>query len=134
MGKLEESAKMPIQSPKKRTGELSAIDGRLLKAPERSVFGDNVRAGRNALGLSLTDMAHLIEADRAYIGKVEHGKINVSIDRMSSIAALFNVHLHELLQPEFALSYKNIRSESSQTHPSKQLTAPAKGRRRSKDE
>jgi transcriptional regulator with XRE-family HTH domain len=134
MGKLEKSAKMPIQSPKKRTGELSAVDGRLLKAPERSVFGDNVRAGRNALGLSLTDMAHLIEADRAYIGKVEHGKINVSIDRMSSIAALFNVHLHELLQPEFALSYKNIRSESSQTHPSKQLTAPAKGRRRSKDE
>lgn len=134
MGKLEKSAKMPIQSPKKRTGELSAVDGRLLKAPERSVFGENVRAGRNALGLSLTDMARLIEADRAYIGKVEHGKINVSIDRMSSIAALFGVHLHELLQPNFTLGYKDIRLEDSQTVTTLKDDTVAKGRRRRKEE
>ena len=134
MGKTEHPATKPVSSPNKRTSELSAIDGRVLKAPERFVFGANVRAGRNALGLSLTQMANLIDADRAYIGKVEHGKINVSIDRMSSIAELFRVHLYELLQPEFALSYKNIRVEASQTHTANQLTAPAKGRRRSKDE
>lgn len=133
MGKLEQPAGKPKKRPKTTKPELSATDGRVLKAAERAVFGSNVRAARNAHGFSLTEMSRRIDADRAYIGKVEHGKINVSIDRMSSIAALFGVHLHELLQPNFTLGYKDIRSEDSQTVTSAQLKAPVKGRRRQKE-
>ena len=52
----------------------------------RHLFSQNVRKARLAKGLSQEDLAELASLHRNYIGGVERGERNISIDNMEKLA------------------------------------------------
>lgn len=67
------------------------------KLSARHVFAANVRKLRRERGLSQEGLAELCELHRTYVGSVERGERNVSIDNMERIADALKVKLREML-------------------------------------
>lgn len=65
----------------------------------RQVFGENLRRHRQVLGISQEDLAEKAGLHRTYIGSVERGERNVSIDNMERLAAAVDSTIQQLLQP-----------------------------------
>ncbi|MDF9809747.1 MAG: helix-turn-helix transcriptional regulator [Aurantimicrobium sp.] len=63
---------------------------------QRKAFGDRIRALRSEQGLSQEEFAHEIGLDRTYIGGVERGERNVSLDNIHRIASALDVSPSEL--------------------------------------
>lgn len=63
------------------------------------VFGRNLRVAREGMKLSQEDLAELADLHRTYIGSVERGERNVSIDNMERLAAAVGSSIPELLKP-----------------------------------
>lgn len=65
------------------------------------ILAANIRQRRKARGVSQQDFALEIEMDRTYIGGVERGERNVSIDNIERIAKGLEVKPYLLLaEPE----------------------------------
>jgi transcriptional regulator with XRE-family HTH domain len=64
----------------------------------RLIFSQNVRKARLAKGLSQEDLAEIADLHRNYIGGVERGERNISIDNMEKLAAALGTSISELLQ------------------------------------
>lgn len=67
-----------------------------LKARQRFAF--NVREKRLAKGFSQEDLADLCGLHRTYVGSVERGERNISIDNMERLALALEVPLERLVQ------------------------------------
>ncbi|NSY94480.1 helix-turn-helix transcriptional regulator [Agrobacterium tumefaciens] len=60
-------------------------------------FGLAVKEKRVALGISQEELAMRIEADQAYVSRVEAGQINVTLETMHQIASALKTDAAELL-------------------------------------
>jgi transcriptional regulator with XRE-family HTH domain len=67
------------------------------KKNARQTFGVNLRRHREELRLSQEDFAEKADLHRTYIGSVERGERNVSIDNMELLAAAVGRTIAELL-------------------------------------
>lgn len=67
----------------------------------RLIFASNLRAARKARGLSQEELADLAGLHRTYVGSVERGERNVSIDSMECLAAPLGEPVFRLLMPGF---------------------------------
>lgn len=65
--------------------------------PARQIFGANVRAIRQEMGISQERLAELTGLHRTYVGAVERAERNVSIDNMERIANAVKRDLATLL-------------------------------------
>lgn len=63
----------------------------------RALFGANVCLLRKSKGFSQEDLAEACGLHRTYVGSIERGERNISIDNMERIAAALGVDLPELL-------------------------------------
>lgn len=63
----------------------------------RQVFAESMRKLRKERRLSQEALAEYCDLHRTYIGSVERGERNVSIDNMERIANAFDVALREML-------------------------------------
>ena len=63
----------------------------------RRVFAANLRRVRDDRGLTQEALAALARLHRTYIGSVERGERNISIDNMQRIAEALKVDIRELL-------------------------------------
>ena len=63
----------------------------------RQVFAENLRRLRDQRGLSQEKLAELANLHRTYIGSVERGERNVSIDNMEQLAIALGVKLRDML-------------------------------------
>jgi transcriptional regulator with XRE-family HTH domain len=67
-----------------------------LKARQR--FAANLKQQRLAKGLSQEDLADLCGLHRTYVGSVERGERNISIDNMERLADSLEVPLEKLIR------------------------------------
>lgn len=81
-----------------------------VRAARRRGFGDEVRAQRKAQGLSQERLADLAGMHRTYIGSVERGERNVSLDSIYALANALRVHVSELF-PRSRKSRGSARSK-----------------------
>ena len=66
----------------------------------RERFARNVRATRIILGLSQEFLAAEAGVHRTYIGSVERGERNVSVDTMERLATALHIDIVDLLRRE----------------------------------
>lgn len=60
-------------------------------------FGDNVRAKRHDLGHSQEDLSLKADIDRSYLGRIERGEVNITIEMLYKLAETLECHPRELL-------------------------------------
>jgi transcriptional regulator with XRE-family HTH domain len=63
----------------------------------RATFARNLRKYRRLKGLSQEKLAELARLHRTYVGSVERGERNISLDNMERLATALNVNLIDLL-------------------------------------
>lgn len=68
------------------------------KLNARQTFAENLRKFRKARHLSQEDLAELAELHRTYIGSIERGERNISIDNMERLARALGVTIQDLLE------------------------------------
>ena len=68
-----------------------------LKPTARLIFAKNLKHLRVERGLSQELLAEMANLHRTYVGSVERGERNVSIDNMEGFANALNVSLRDML-------------------------------------
>lgn len=68
------------------------------RGPLNVTLGANLRAIRQARGLSQQDFAHYLGYDRTYVASVERGERNLTLDTISDLADRLGVDAVGLLQ------------------------------------
>lgn len=68
-----------------------------IKLTARLLFARNIRIARLELGMSQEGMAEACGLHRTYVGSVERGERNISIDNMEKMALAVRRNLKELL-------------------------------------
>jgi len=64
----------------------------------KSIFGGNVRRVRKSQNLSQEELGLKINADQAYISRIEASVLNPTIESIAEIAAALNVSIEELFR------------------------------------
>lgn len=71
----------------------------MVKTPKyRNVLGENIRTFRRQLKWSQEKLAEKSDLHRNYIGDVERGEENISIDALMRIATAMKVRLSDLVR------------------------------------
>jgi len=63
----------------------------------RKRFGQNLRAVRQSKGFSQEHLAHAAGIDRSYVGKIERGQVNLSIEKLYLLAETLGCSPKELV-------------------------------------
>ena len=64
----------------------------------RIILANNVKRLRSKLKIKREELSLVLGFDNSYISKLEKGKINITIDKLSVIADYFNVDLVDLFK------------------------------------
>lgn len=63
----------------------------------RKIFATNLRKARLSKGMSQEALAEIAGLHRTYVGSVERGERNISIDNMEKLAEAFGLKIQDLL-------------------------------------
>lgn len=75
------------------------VKPRRSKESARLRFAANLRARRKALGISQEELADLAGLHRTYVGSIERGERNVSIDNIERLADALDLDVVDLFAP-----------------------------------
>jgi len=73
----------------------------IAKTSARNKFAENLRKLRQAKGWSQEQLAERADLHRTYIGSVERGERNITIDNMERLAAALDAKIQDLLEGDF---------------------------------
>lgn len=68
--------------------------------PAKALFGLRLRAARVEMALSQEELTDQADLHRKYIGQVERGERNISIDNMEKLAEIVSQDRWRMLQPD----------------------------------
>lgn len=68
------------------------------KTRARLIFAEKLRQTRKAKGISQEKLAELADLHRTYVGSVERGERNITIDNMERLARALGVTIQALLE------------------------------------
>lgn len=73
-----------------------------MDSPVCTAFGQNLRAIRKSKGISQERLAYGTGIDRSYVGKIERGEVNVTIEKIYVLAEYLKCRPSELVpdQPQ----------------------------------
>jgi transcriptional regulator with XRE-family HTH domain len=90
----------------------------------RRIVSWNVRRIRVERGLTIEDLAGSAEIDSSYVGRVERGTVNSSIDVLARVALVLKVRVMELFMEPLPGAPK-----PSPLPPGRRASKPARARR-----
>ncbi|MDR1126109.1 MAG: helix-turn-helix domain-containing protein [Deltaproteobacteria bacterium] len=80
-------------------------------------LGKRIRALRTGRNLSQERLAGLAGLSAKFLGEVERGQGNISIDKLEKIAAALQMGLNELIEAGHELSLTELRAEIARLTP-----------------
>lgn len=60
-------------------------------------FGENLRIMRKRKGISQDKLALLADIDRSYVGRIERGEVNITLEKLYKLAEVLECDPVELL-------------------------------------
>ena len=60
-------------------------------------FGLNVRHQRKKLAISQDKLALIADIDRSYVGRIERGEVNITLEKAYQLASILECDVRELL-------------------------------------
>lgn len=66
-------------------------------SPICEAFGQNLRAIRKSKGFSQERLAYESGIDRSYVGKIERGQVNITIEKLYKLAEILECFPKELV-------------------------------------
>lgn len=60
-------------------------------------FGTNLRQKRRDIGVSQDQLALQADIDRSYIGRIERGEVNITLEKAYQLAKVLECDVRELL-------------------------------------
>ncbi|HHQ4456615.1 helix-turn-helix domain-containing protein [Aeromonas salmonicida] len=60
-------------------------------------FGERMRQQRSQIGMSQDKLALLADIDRSYVGRIERGEVNVTLEKAYRLAAVLGCDIRALL-------------------------------------
>jgi len=75
---------------------LSSVKRKKVIPPERGRFGAAIRERRAALGLSQEQLAEKVGCHRNYMGRIERGVQNITLDMMVRVAGALGCRISDL--------------------------------------
>lgn len=60
-------------------------------------FGANLRSIRKSKGVSQDKLALSADIDRSYVGRIERGEVNITLDKAYKIASVLECDIRDLL-------------------------------------
>ncbi|AUX62373.1 helix-turn-helix domain-containing protein [Simonsiella muelleri] len=63
----------------------------------RQIIGNNIRNKRKILNIKQDELALLAEIDRSYMGRIERGEVNLTVDKLFQISLILKCEAAELL-------------------------------------
>lgn len=73
------------------------------------IIGERIRLIRREKGISQEELAHLSALSDTYIGQIERGEKNITVDSLSKIAASLEISLEELFR--FSESFSQLENK-----------------------
>ncbi|MDH5923676.1 helix-turn-helix domain-containing protein [Vibrio splendidus] len=61
------------------------------------LFGSNLKTVRKKRGISQDKLALLADIDRSYVGRIERGEVNVTLEKVYQLSEVLECDLSELL-------------------------------------
>lgn len=61
------------------------------------LFGEKIRSVRTAKGISQDKLAVKSQIDRSYIGRIDRGEVNITMDKLYILATALECNPEELL-------------------------------------
>ena len=61
------------------------------------LFGENLRSKRRDKGVSQDQLALLADIDRSYIGRIERGEVNITLEKAYQLAGVLECDVKDLL-------------------------------------
>lgn len=66
----------------------------------RAILADNMKAYRKRAGLTQMQLSEAAGLHRAYIGRIEQRRLNVSLEVLDKVATALDIEPYQLLLPE----------------------------------
>ncbi|RZK01458.1 MAG: XRE family transcriptional regulator [Flavobacterium sp.] len=73
---------------------------------DKAILGKNVKALREAVGLSQHDFSALLEISKRSLASIELGSTNTTLDLISNISSFFGLSIDELTNTELKIKNK----------------------------
>lgn len=89
---------VPMDEPPKKRGPRKQPTTELPPDDLQAIFGQNVRTARLKLGMTQQQVADATGMALSYVGKVENGEKNVTLDTMKKLAAVLDLDLGQLFR------------------------------------
>jgi len=85
---------------------------------DKTLLGRNVKALREAIGISQHDFSTLLDISKRSLANVELGTTNISIDLLSNISSFYNLSIDDLTNKNLIIK-DNLRDKIIQSHRNK---------------
>jgi len=66
----------------------------------KGILGDNLKLYRKRNGLSQEELGHKIDADQAYVSRLEAGQLNPTLETISELANALGVGVEKLFEEQ----------------------------------
>jgi len=66
---------------------------------DRLLIGKNIRDMRNKHSLTIDELANELKVTPAYLGLIERGERNVTLNKLCHLSNFFGVHMEHFLRP-----------------------------------
>ena len=61
------------------------------------LIGKKIREIRKQSNINQENLALLADIDRSYMGRIERGEVNITVDKLYQLSSALNVSIHDLL-------------------------------------